>query len=157
MSLFMSQIASQADFIQCDITYDSSKEYPYIFNAVAFDNSSMEWIVVARIRLDAQNSAGYALCFKKLFEKCKSSRSDFELGITLQGLLIDWFDAEIKGLRSAVGKEMADKLLKGCKVHWQHSCQHVAEKVSLSQQREKEKGLFLKIVPKFKYLRVLLA
>ena len=39
MSLFMSQIASQADFIQCDIMYDSSKEYPYIFNAVAFDNS----------------------------------------------------------------------------------------------------------------------
>ena len=46
MSLFMSQIASQADFIQCDITYDSSKKY-HIFNAVAFDNSSMEWSVVA--------------------------------------------------------------------------------------------------------------
>ena len=45
MLLFMSQIASQADFIQRDITYDSSKEY-HIFNAVAFDNSSMEWIAV---------------------------------------------------------------------------------------------------------------
>ena len=40
MLTFMSQIASQADFIRCDLTYDSSKEYPYIFNAVAFDNSS---------------------------------------------------------------------------------------------------------------------
>ena len=39
---------------------------------------------------------------------------------------------------------MADKLIKGCKVHWQCSCQCVAEKVSLSQQREKEKELFLK-------------
>ena len=93
----------------------------------------MEWIVVARIQLDVQNSAGYAQCFKKLFEKCKSSRTDFELGMTLQGMVIEWSDAEIKGLRSNVGKEMADKLLKGCKVHWQRSCQHVAERVSLSQ------------------------
>ena len=71
----------------------------------------------ARIRLDAQNSAEYGLCFKKLFEKCKSSRADFELGITLQGMVIEWSDAEIKGLKSTVGKEMADKVLKGCKVH----------------------------------------
>ena len=119
---------------------------------MAFDNSSMEWIVVACIRLDAQNSAGYALCFEKLFEKCKSSRTDFELGITLQKIVIDLFDAEIKGLRSAVGKEMADKLLKGCKVHWQRSCQHIAETVSLSQQREKEKGLFLKNCSKIQVL-----
>ena len=48
---------------------------------------------------------------------------------------------------------MADKLLKGCKVHWQHSCQRVAEKVSLSQQREKEKGLFLKICSKIQVLK----
>ena len=96
------------------------------------------------IRLDAQNNAGYALCFKKLFEKCKSSRTNLELGIKLQGIVIDWSDAEIKGLTSAVhvGKEIADKLLKGCKMHWKCSCQCVAEKVSLSQQRQKEKGLF---------------
>ena len=32
---------------------------------VAFDKISMEWIVVARLRLDSQASAGYALSFKK--------------------------------------------------------------------------------------------
>ena len=110
MLTFMSQIASQADFIRCDLTYDSSKEYLYIFNAVAFNNSSIEWIVVARIRLDAQYIVGYALCFKKLLEKCKSSRTYFELGIILQGTVIDWSDAEINGLKSAVGKEMTDKI-----------------------------------------------
>ena len=77
---------------------------------MAFDNSSIQWIVVPRIRLDAQYSVGYALCFKKLSEKCKSSRSDFELGITLQKIVIDWSDAEINGLKSAVGKEMGDKI-----------------------------------------------
>ena len=119
---------------------------------VAFDNSSIEWIVVAHIRLDAQNSAGYALCFKKLFEKCKSSRTDLELGITLQGIVIDWSDAEIKGVRSAVGKEMADKLLKGCKLHWQHSCQCVAERYRYHNREKKKKGLLLKICSKIQVL-----
>ena len=73
MSPTMVKVASKADFMQCDITYDDCKDYPYIFNAVAFDNISMEWIVVARLRLDCQSSAGYALCFKKIFDKCRSS------------------------------------------------------------------------------------
>ena len=35
MSPIMTKVASEADFIQCDITYDSCKDYPYIFNVVA--------------------------------------------------------------------------------------------------------------------------
>ena len=27
-------MASKADFLQCDITYDDCKEYPFLFNAV---------------------------------------------------------------------------------------------------------------------------
>ena len=64
----MSKIASEADFIQTDITYDECKEYPYIFSAVAFNKLSMEWVVVARVRLNAQSSEAYALCFKKMFD-----------------------------------------------------------------------------------------
>ena len=36
----------------------------------------------------------------------------------LHGLIVDWSDAQIKGLKLAVGRERAEKLLKGCKVHW---------------------------------------
>ena len=43
----------------------------------------MEWLVVARLRLDKQDSFAYGLAFKKLFDKCKSSCGDFELGSTL--------------------------------------------------------------------------
>ena len=49
----MAKVASEADFIQCDITYDDCRDYPYIFNAVAFNKVSMEWVVIARLRLDA--------------------------------------------------------------------------------------------------------
>ena len=32
-------------------------------------------------------------------------------------------DAEENGLKHAVGKELVENLLKGCKVHWNRSCQ----------------------------------
>jgi len=43
----------------------------------------MEWLVVARLRLDKQDSFAYGLAFKKLFDKCKSSCGNFELGSML--------------------------------------------------------------------------
>ena len=36
MSPTMVKVASEADFMQCDITYDDCKYYPYIFNACGF-------------------------------------------------------------------------------------------------------------------------
>ena len=107
---------------------------------------------MARLRLDCQSSAGYALCFKKIFDKCRSSNENFEVGSTLQGIVTDWSDAEINGLKMAVGKKTAENLLKGCKVHWQRSCQHVADKVLSSQDKVKEKGVFLKICSQIQVL-----
>ena len=97
---------------------------------------------MARVRLDTQTSAGYALCFKKMFEKCMNANENFELGLTLQGIVTDWSDAEIRGLKTK------EKLLKGCKVHWQRSCQRIAEKVLSSQKRGREKKAFLQIASK---------
>ena len=59
----MAKVASEAEFIQCDITYDDIQEYPYIFNAVAFNSMSMEWMVIARVRLNRQTAEAYALAF----------------------------------------------------------------------------------------------
>ena len=39
--------------------------------------------------------------------------------MTLQGIVTDWSDTEIHGLKIAVGKSIAERLLKGCKVLWQ--------------------------------------
>ena len=32
----------------------------------------MEWMVIARVRLDKQSKEAYALAFKKMFDKCAS-------------------------------------------------------------------------------------
>lgn len=42
MSPLMAKVASEAELIQCDITYDDLRDYPYLFNAVAFNSVSME-------------------------------------------------------------------------------------------------------------------
>ena len=115
----MVKIADSAEFMQCDITYDETREYPYLFNALAFNDTLMESVIISRVRLNKQSSEAYRLAFKKVLQKCPSEN--------LLGLVVDWSDAQIKGLQLAVGIEKADKLLKGCKIHWFRSCQRVAE------------------------------
>ena len=57
MSPLMTKVATESDFIQH--TYDECKEYPNIFNAVTFNSSVMEWMVVVRVRLDKQTAEPY--------------------------------------------------------------------------------------------------
>ena len=38
-------------------------------------------------------------------------------------IVVDWSDAEIGGLSSALGREKARAKLKGCQVHWTQSSQ----------------------------------
>ena len=45
----------------------------------------------------------------------------------------------LSGLKKAVGEQKAEELLKGCKVHWQRSCQRIANRVAYKQ---KEKDIF---------------
>ena len=40
-----------------------------------------------------------------MVEKCKALNPNFEVGKTLMGIVIDWSDAEIGGLTSAIEKE----------------------------------------------------
>ena len=99
MTPLMAQIVSSAPFIQADITFNETREYPYLFNVTAFDDISMRWMIVCRIRLTKQTHEGYALCFRLMFDKYKKECSSFELGRTLVGIVVDWSDAEAQGLK----------------------------------------------------------
>ena len=59
MSPLMSQVLAEAEFLQTDITYDQSAQYPYLFNAAVFNEVTMEWMVVAPVWLDNQSQQGY--------------------------------------------------------------------------------------------------
>ena len=69
MNPLMSEILSKAEFIEADITYET-KEYPYLFNTAAFNETIMDWVVVSRVRLTKQDHSAYCLAFSKTFNKC---------------------------------------------------------------------------------------
>lgn len=147
----MCSLLAESEFIEADITYNETREYRYLFNMVAFNYTTMDWMVVSRIRMDKQDANAYALAYSKTFLKCKSVLDDFEIGKTLLGIVVDWSDAEIKGLGKAVGKDLAVTLLKGCKVHWTRSWQRVRDRILSSQDKEREKTLFssvASVIPK---------
>ena len=101
---------------------------------VAFNDNTMEWVVVARVCLDKEGAKGYGLAYKKMFEKC-SDYPEFDVRKSLKGVVTDWSDAEIARLRSAVGENLGSKLLKGCQVHWNRSWQRVRDRIISSNDK----------------------
>ena len=142
----MCKILSRAEFLQTDITYSENSEYPYLFNVVVFNEITLEWMVVARVWLDNQSEQGYRLAFRKVFDHCKENYPDFKLGESLLAVIVDWSDAEINGLKAAIGDKLAMSLLRGCKVHWIHSCQRVADRVASPTNKDLEKIRIAKII-----------
>ena len=52
MNPLMYQLLSTSDFVEADITFNESLEYPYLFNMVAFDEVIMEWTTVLSAALE---------------------------------------------------------------------------------------------------------
>lgn len=121
----MSSLLAKSQFIEADITYNENREYKYLFNVAAFNEVTMQWMVVSRVRLTSQSALAYKLAYEKNFSKCKSDHPEFCPGVSLSGVVTDWSDAEIQGLGGAVGPETARKLLRGCSVHWARSWQRI--------------------------------
>ena len=61
--------------------------------------------------------------------------------------------AEINGLKLAVGKDMAERLLKGCNLHWLCSCRHIAERIASSTDKTRARVVFLNIAGKITKLQ----
>ena len=117
MNPFMSSLLAKSEFVEANITYNETREYPYLFNMVAFNYVTMDWVVVSHVRTNKQDAIAYDMAHSKTFSKCKSDHNNFEVGKSLLGIEVDWSGAEIKGVGVAVGKELGISLLKGCKVH----------------------------------------
>ena len=52
------------------------------------------------------------------------------LGKSVNGIMVDWIDAESEGLSEAVGNEIASIFLRACNVYWTRSYQQIAERVN---------------------------
>lgn len=65
----MTQVLANTDFVEADVTLNETKEYTYLFNMTGFDEVSMEWVVVSRVRMDKQTWEAFALAFKKRLKR----------------------------------------------------------------------------------------
>lgn len=74
-------------------------------------------MIVARVRLNKLDATANSTCFSALFRKVKELHPEFVVGKTLQGILADWSDTQLKGLDDAIGEETVKKVMKGCQVY----------------------------------------
>ena len=65
-----------------------------------------------------------------MFRMCHDRYLNFKVGETLKGVIMDWSDAEARGLREAVGDETAESILRGCNVHYIKGWQRELQKKS---------------------------
>ncbi len=68
------------------------------------------------MRLNHINAEAYECCFAAVFATASSRHPEFKVGGSLQGILLDWSDHQLKSLANAVGKDTAEKVVKGCQV-----------------------------------------
>ena len=103
MSPFMSKIMAGADFMQVDVTYGENSVLPYLFNATAFDETTMKWVIIARMRCNKENATMYEIAFKQMFATCTQDVPEYNVDKQLQGVVVDWSDTERAGLIKALG------------------------------------------------------
>ena len=111
----------------------------YLFNATAFNLNTMKWAVVARVRANKENFTFYQMAFNLMFSMCRKDCPQFKLEKYVKGIIVDWCDTKAKGLRDAIGQNLADKLLRGCNLHWARSYQRVADKLNSRVQKGNRK------------------
>ena len=73
----MSETLSKAEFTETDTTYGENKVLRNLFNATAFDYSTLKWVIVARLHCDKENTEMYQKAFKMMFTTCKQDHPDF--------------------------------------------------------------------------------
>ena len=113
----MSKLLSEGQFVETDTTYNENSELTYLFNTTVFDLNTMKWAVVARMRGNKElDSTFYQTAFNLMFSTCCKDCPQFKVEKNIKGIIVDWSDTEAKGLRDAIGQDLADKFLRGCNV-----------------------------------------
>lgn len=72
---------------------------------------------VARCLLNKQSGEAHGKVFREMFAAVNEQHKDFNYGNKIEGITVDFSDAEANGLEEPLGTEMASKVLRGCKVN----------------------------------------
>ena len=66
-------------FILTNVTNGENKVLPYLFNATVFDEVTMKWVIVTRLRCNKENSEMYKKAFTLMFDTCESDEPSYDV------------------------------------------------------------------------------
>ena len=132
MSPFHSTLLSKAEDLFVDVTYTGNDFFPYLLNVVTFNEQTCVYNAVARALCSRQDGETYAKSMTTIFNKVTRDQPYFSNGAKLRSILVDFDDAQYKGLKECLGEELAKKVIRGCSVHWQRSVNRVSKLVCQS-------------------------
>ncbi|KAK3750008.1 hypothetical protein QZH41_008651, partial [Actinostola sp. cb2023] len=92
-------------------------------------------VAVSRVLMDRQTTEALRVAFSNVFSSETARFPSFENGKSLQGITVDFSDAESRALHEVLGKNLAPNLLRECKVHWQRSCMKVGSMVCMCKEK----------------------
>ena len=136
MSPYQCELLGEAEELFSDITFTGNDDFPYLLNLVIFNKETLSYQAVARVLCDKQDGESYGLSFHEVFKQATKVNSNFNHGKSLRQIVVDFDDAEYNGFTRVLGKDITEKLLRGCSVHWKRSVNRVAKIVCQSKDEE---------------------
>lgn len=143
MSPFQSTLLSKAEDLFVDVTYTGNNFFPYLLNVVTFNDQTCVYNAVTRVLCSKQD--GDAKSISTIFNKVTRDHAYFSNGAKLRCILLTFADAQYKGLKECLGERLANKVIRGCSVHWQRSVNRVCKLVC---QSDKETQIFKSLARK---------
>ena len=111
-------------YICVDITYTGNKSFPYLLNAVSSNEKTLLYNAVARVLCNKQDGGAYATALREMFSFVTERFPNFQHERGLDVILVDF--------NEALGTDVAERVLRGCQVHWTRSLQRVCKLVTKS-------------------------
>ena len=120
----------------CFLTFTGNDDFPYLLNLVTLNTETLCYQAFSRVLYDKQDGESHNLSFYEVFKQATKVNAKFNHGKSLRQIVVDFDDAEYNGLTLVLGKDITEKLLRGCSVHWKCSVNKVANLVCLSRDEE---------------------
>lgn len=111
---FQSTLLSRAEDLFMDVTYTGNNFFSCLLNIVTFNDQTCVYNAVARVLCSRQDGETYAKSITAIFDKVSNDHAHSLNSAKLRSILVDFEDAQYKGLKECLGEELAKKVIRGC-------------------------------------------